>query len=87
MASTSQTHQYYQETLNGPALFHRRVSGVLKELEVMNLIGGTKRFKEERGRSSEVWLKVPARAVLDYFDPRLKEKLSSIKEARDRFLF
>jgi len=41
-------------------------TGVLKELEVMNLIGGRTVSRGRGGCSSEVCLKVPARTILEY---------------------
>jgi cell division control protein 6 len=77
VASTSQTHQYYQEALNGPALSHRRVLGLLKELEVLNLVGTRNISKGRGGRSNEVWLRIPARPILDN-RPDLKERAEQL---------
>ena len=45
---------------------YRRVAGVLKELEVMGLIGGRSISRGSEGRSNELWLKVPVQTILEY---------------------
>ena len=65
-ASTSQLYDRYREMVGGSVPSYRRVAGVLKELEVMNLIGGRTVSRGREDRSGEVWLKVPARTILEY---------------------
>lgn len=52
---------------------YRRVASVLKELEVMNLVGGRSISKGRGGRTNEVWLKIPADTILDYTLPNWRE--------------
>jgi len=87
VASTSQVYEKYHELLKKTAPSYRRVSGVLKELEVMNLIGGRNVSKGRGGRVGEMWLKVPARTILDYRGVdwrKMKRMRSELKELRKR---
>jgi hypothetical protein len=45
---------------------YRHVASVLKELEVMGLIGGRSISRGSEGRSNELWLKVPVQTILEY---------------------
>ena len=61
---------------------YRRISGVLKEMEVTNLIGVRDVSRGRGGRSNEVWLKIPAHAVLENagIDWRRAKKLHEVKK-------
>jgi cell division control protein 6 len=61
---------------------YRRVSGVLKEMEVTNLIGVRDVSRGRGGRSNEVWLKIPAHTVLENarIDWRKAKKLHDVKK-------
>ena len=61
---------------------YRRISGVLKEMEVTNLIGVRDVSRGRGGRSNEVWLKIPAHAVLENarIDWRRAKKLHEAKK-------
>lgn len=62
------------------ALSYRRISGVLKELEVMNLIGSRNIFKGRGGQSSEIWLKISAQSVLNFTNPLWREAKQRLEE-------
>jgi len=63
--STNQVYEKFQEQY-GAAPSYRRVAGTLKEMEVMNLIGMRQVSRGREGRSNEIWLKIPARVVLEH---------------------
>ena len=84
-ASTNQVYQRYKELSGAKAASYRRVASILKEMEVMNLIGVRNVSKGRGGRSGEVWLKVPAESVFEYksIDLReLKKKTTELKEIK-----
>jgi cell division control protein 6 len=58
-------------------LSYRRISGILKELEVIGLIGGWTTSKSGGGYGREIWLKVPADKVLDYTERKWKKQKTS----------
>jgi cell division control protein 6 len=64
--STSQVYDEYQKIFEKAIPGYRRVAGVLKELEVMNLIGMRNVSKGRGGRINEIWLKIPAHVVLEH---------------------
>ena len=61
---------------------YRRISGVLKEMEVTNLIGVRDVSRGRGGRSNEIWLKIPPHAVLENarIDWRRAKKLHEAKK-------
>ena len=86
-ASTNQVYEEYQELVEGKGPSYRRVAGVLKEMEVTNLIGGRTVSRGRGGRSSEVWLKIPAQNILDYLKPdwkQLKERKLKLDRLKKR---
>ena len=69
---------------------YRRISGVLKEMEVMNLVGIRNVSKGRGGRNNEVWLKIPAQAILERTRAEWKPKWleyfgKKLEEFRKRF--
>jgi cell division control protein 6 len=80
---TSQVYEYCKKNMEGSTPSYRRISGVLKELEVINLVAGRNVSYGRGGRSNEVWLKIPARIPLEYrgIDPdSIKEQIANLKE-------
>jgi len=77
--STNQIYDRYRSALGKDSHSYRAVAGVLKELEVMNLVGARSVSKGRGGRSNEVWLKIPAETVLDHTKPdwRTLKKISA----------
>jgi hypothetical protein len=66
------------------ALSYRRISGILKELEVMKLIGSRNVFKGRGGQGSEIWLKISAQSVLNYINPLWREAKKHLEEQEKR---
>ena len=64
------------------APYYQRVAGVLKEMEVTNLVGVRDVSRGRGGRSNEIWVKIPAHAVLenDGIDWRRAKKLHEAKK-------
>ena len=84
-ASTSQIYECYRRLLKREAPSYRRVAGVLKEMEVMNLIGGRNVSMGRGGRNTEVWLKLSSQMILEYrgVDWRKMKRLRlEVKELR-----
>lgn len=65
--TTSMIYQMYQEFIKSKkTLSYRRIATILKELEVIGLLGGRNISKSREGYGREIWLKVPAKSVIDY---------------------
>ena len=64
--STSLVYQTCSSMEGTEKVSYRHVASVLKELEVMGLIGGRSISRGSEGRSSELWLKVPVQTILEY---------------------
>lgn len=82
--STDQIFQVYKKRVGQKALTYRRISSVLKELEVMNLIGTRKISRGREGQRNEVWLTIPAETVLDFTKPDWREDKKKIKEYKEK---
>jgi len=68
-------------------LSYRRVAGVLKELEVMDIIGSRTTSRGRGGRMNEVWLKIPGETVMDFTCPKwkiMKDYLERKKKQEDK---
>ena len=68
-------------------LSYRRVAGVLKELEVMDIIGSRTMSRGRGGRMNEVWLKIPGETVMDFTFPKwrmMKDYLERKKKQQDK---
>jgi len=80
---TPSTNQVYKKCLEqyGAAPSYRRVAGILKEMEVTNLIGVRDVSRGRGGRSNEIWLKIPAQVVLErtQIDWRKMKELHKIR--------
>lgn len=67
LVHTSVIYQLYQELIGDEhTLSYRRISGLLKELEVMGLIDSRTVSRGRYGSGNEIWLKIPAKPVLDF---------------------
>lgn len=83
--STNQIYDRYRSELGNDSHSYRAVAGILKELEVMNLVGTRSVSRGREGRSNEVWLKIPAEIVLDYTKPgwrKLKKIRTEIEQLK-----
>jgi cell division control protein 6 len=80
--STNQLYDQYKKATGKDTRSYRALAGVLKELEVMNLVGAKTVSKGRGGRSNEVWLKIPAEAVLDYTRPDWRDIKKRVTEAK-----
>jgi cell division control protein 6 len=83
--TTNQVFEWCKETMKESAPSYRRISGVLKELEVINLVAGRNVSHGRGGRSNELWLKIPARIPLEYFgidSDAIKENAAKLHELR-----
>jgi hypothetical protein len=74
-ATVSRLYNLYVDEQKGwddgrEILSYRRVSGVLKELEVMDIIGSRTVSRGRSGRMNEVWLKIPGETVMDFTYPK-----------------
>ncbi|OGD54639.1 hypothetical protein A3K80_06475 [Candidatus Bathyarchaeota archaeon RBG_13_38_9] len=83
-SSTEEIFQAYKKSVGEKALSYRRVSSVLKELEVMNLIGTRKISRGRGGQRNEVWLTIPAETVLDFTRPDWREEKKKMEEFREK---
>ena len=63
--STTEVYEQHQKIFEKTVPTYRRVAGILKEMEVMNLIGTRNVSKGRGGRNNEVWLKIPAHGILE----------------------
>ena len=63
--TTSQVYQEFQERVRHRTLSYRRIADLLKELEVMGLIGLRNLSRGRDGQVNEVWLKLPAETIYD----------------------
>jgi len=83
--STNQIYDQYKQAAGKDSRSYRAVAGVLKELEVMNLVGARSVSKGRGGRTNEVWLKIPAETILDYTKPdwrKLKKIRTEIEQLK-----
>lgn len=87
VVTTNQLYQSYQGLFGGSTPSYRRIAGVLKELEIMNLIGGRVVSKGRGGRNEEVWLKAPSQIILECLgvgERRREEMLRRVEEKLTR---
>ena len=84
--STSQLYQEYQERAQKACPSYRRVADILKELEVMNLVGTSLVSKGRGGRSNEVWLEIPADVILDFVEPDWRQLRDHIEEMKKKWI-
>jgi cell division control protein 6 len=63
--SINEVFTFYQQMFGEQRVGYRRISGILKEMEVSNLIGGRNISKGQVGYSREVWLKIPAQFIYE----------------------
>jgi Cdc6-like AAA superfamily ATPase len=83
--STNQVYEKCQEQY-GIAPSYRRAAGILKEMELTNLIGVRDVSRGRGGRSNEMWLKIPAHVVLEHAGidwRRMKELRKAEKETEE----